>query len=1362
MSDRQYTIDPNNMSLLDSIRTVGGHVAAGIADIPALPARLYKLANEAVKIIPPAVPILGPVAAGARTIQEDGKLPGYQGADEFDKDVSGFAHQVGSDVAGRELKVGLLSNDPAVTTADRIGTGASILTNMIPITGGPIKRGMEAVEQIKTGIKYVDEAIPVLTNAASFLSPLVPTTSPKAIIAANAAIGGALVGGADLIQNELKPTEELVFQDTEKFLASMNAAADVTQQQIKAGVDTSVDGVGKGFDAKKDLDGFRSAAEFIAENSGPIKPVKAGFDFGEYQAAAGAVAGITLAGAAAYVGRNAVRGKMLEYINGKEFGSIASKDAVSKPNGTNLGLFDTFKAQTMDSSVPLQRESSNPEKIRGLFEQQTVASNVHFTTLHSEGVFAGNSNVKLSRPLVEIVEDFKVTLGSDPAKRQLYIDTANALAERDNRVTAWLESGSRPTLSGKKIAVDDPIAVNEYSSWLVREKAAVKPNPATYSDEIAKIEGKHAFNTFDPTNGIVKTFKDLSGDIRKGMADPDIARLINSYKDVTRQSLRYMLEQKAITKKEFIDLARFHPNYFPVRVEGKHMSPLELSSIGGRLHRGDPISELFPFIEETVRSVANTKLKTAFVEDVLARAKAGDVRAKELVGRTDIRADQINKHNKDKLTIWRDKAGNPHVVEFRDPLVRHALSGNAGTAAVRMTEGAMKAFAFPARMTEQVNTGPLTAFVGSAFAPIGAAYGTGAVLINRPAGTVAGVIDRAFQDVSKSLIGKPIGFRGDPTFILQVGQQMLANSTAILAKNAAGAIEAAMKTSWMKGASSNASLDALAKSMSNFYKASTVHAMEQRGLYGGATPTVTRTAPTMKELENALSPTVFASEGWKNTRNFVHDILGAIGNAPQAAYYKQNLGRMPIGNLTTRTRNVLGDPAKSGLATSGVGKFGVGMTTVTPWGNVAVQSLVALAESFKKNPHGTAWAVVATVGIPSMLISNWNAVAGPEYVKYQFMTRTPDQAAGSHYVAIPGLPPEQGLEIPVDQPMRPFKVLTDILYGFQTGLADGSLFKPENERMKESFIDAMKTRYYGGPMSNAMSAAVGSALPPLPSMLNVATAALGFDQVGRNYVDSPTSITPVKGAGATDSTSKTVDNKWFGMNVSAEFEAVFNSLGGQVARAVSDTLTGAFGGSAQGLSSSDIKSDMGEKFGMRVDKSTRMFGGLWGRATNTISPSQEAVSRSLQEQKEGLLKLEAASEKLRSAFGSGETLTGAKSRGFDALTGPGPVQFKDAEMKELAWRAQYFMNRYNVQYAGKIKSLYEERNSALSSEKLSPRIKQEMVNGISKEIIEMNHKALSAVEQWKWLMSKQFNRDIDLRKIKLGEPITQFKPLLPQ
>ena len=1393
MADKEYTIDPKNMGLLDSIRTVAGHVGAGIVDIPAMVPRVYDLYSKLASVpAAAAIPILGPaMAAHNLTRGEDGLLPGQGTLNKWGDEWTEKSLEIGADIAGRKIVTGTpWSNDPNITTADMVGSAASILTNMIPVTGGPAKLVLNAASNFKTGLKLVDDAAPIVVKAASFLSPLAITNSPKTLIAANAVLGGSIAGAVDLAGNDERTKKAQVDAENKLYAEQLTGANDVAQKQIQVGVDKSVSAAGEALDAKKQMDVVRTQAQTfslndfakgtvpapasapaapktfsLAEFSQPVAdvtkpaPVSTGFDFGEHQNIALVTAGLALTGAVAGVFNKSVRKKALEFFGGEEFGKKGLEDAVSKTNASNLNVWDVIKTQSIDASTPLLRESSNPEKMRILAEQKAVATLAHFSKLHSEGVFDG-SNVRLARTLTETVDDFN-TVFANPAKRESVIRTMNALAEQDNQGYAFLKSDKRPAGLNSKHSVDDVRVQQELDRLIARERAAVSSTSPTYADDIAKIENQFAFNKFDPATGMTQARADLIRDIRTGMADPDVARLVNSYKDITRKSLDYMLEQKAITKREHADLLRAHPNYFPVRSDATHMSPLELSSTGGRLLRGDPTKELFPYLQEVVRSVANEKLKTGFVTDVINSAAAGNKRARELLGRTDLRPDQVNNHNRAKLTLWRDDAGVQRVAEFRDPLVRYALNANAGTAALRMTEGAMKWLAAPARFTEAVNTGPLTAFVGSAFAPIGAAYSTLGVLLNRPAGSAAGLIDKFVQDYVSKPMGMKFGVRGDPTYLLQVGTQMATGVMSILAKNAAGALENVVKSSsWMSGTTSPGTMDLMAKSLSNLYKASTIHAMEQRGLYGGATLTATRTAPTMQDLENGLSATTRLSKGWQSTRNFVHDILGAIGNAPQAAYYKQNVGRMADDVLVTRTRNVLGDPAKSGAATSGFGKMAVGGTVITPWGNVAVQSLVALGESFKRNPHGTAMAITTSVALPSILITNWNAQLGPEYVKHQFMTRTPDQVSGSHYLGIIGLKPEQGLEIPIDQPMRIFKVLADILHGYQTGLADGSLWDAKNERMKDAFMDATKTRYYDGPFSDAMSSAIGQVLFPLPSVGNVFMAAVGSNQIGRNYIDSPTAITPNKKAGATESTSKTIDNKWFGRSVSAEFEAVFNSLGGQVARAVSDTLTGAFGGARQGLSRSDIISDAGEKIEMRTDKSLRMVSGLWGSAS-TISPSQEASTKALQELREGMDKLSQASEKLRSIAGNAETLVGAKGRSIDTRSGPGPVPFKDAPMTQLGFFAQSFMNKQYAQHAGEISSLYEQRNSAMSSEKLSPRLKQQLVNSISKDIITANEKALAAVEQWKWGVSKKLGYDIDLRKLKVDEPITQFKPLLP-
>lgn len=1398
MTDKEYTIDPKNMSLLDSIRTVAGHVGAGIVDIPATVPRVYDLYSKLASWKgSAAIPILGPaMAVHNLTRGEDGLLPGQGTLNKWGDEWTEKSLEIGGDIAGRKIVTGTpWSNDPDITTADMAGSAASILTNLIPVTGGPARLLTSAASNFKTGLKLIDDAAPIVAQAASFLSPLAITNSPKTAIAVNAVLGGSIAGAVDMVGNDDRAKKAQTDAENKLYTEQMDGANDVAQKQIQAGVDKSTNAVGEALDAKKQSDIVRtqtqtfslndfakgtvpapapapsmpqtfSLAEFSQPATDVVKPAPAGisFDFGEHQNIALATTGIALAGAVAGVFNKSIRKKALEFLGGKEFGKKDLEDAVSETNASNLSIWDVIKTQSIDASTPLLRESSNPEKMRILAEQKAVATLVHFSKLHSEGMFDG-SNIRLARTLTETVDDFNAVF-ANPAKRESVIRTMNALAEQDNQGYAFLRSDKRPGHLSSKRSVDDVRVQQELDSLITRERAAVSATSPTYADDIAKIENQFAFNKFDPATGMTQARADLVRDIRAGMADPDVARLVNSYKDITRKSLDYMLEQKAITRREHADLLRAHPNYFPVRSDATHMSPLELSSTGGRLLRGDPTKELFPYLQEVVRSVANEKLNTGFVTDVINSAAAGNKRARELLGRTDLRPDQVNNHNRDKLTLWRDDTGVQRVAEFRDPLVRYALSANAGTAALRMTEGAMKVFAMPARFTEAVNTGPLTAFVGSAFAPIGAAYSTLGVLINRPAGTAAGMADKLIQDYISKPMGMKFGLRGDPTFLLQVGTQMATGVMSILAKNAAGALENVVKSSsWMSGTTSPGTLDLMAKSMSNLYKATTIHAMEQRGLYGGATPTATRTAPTMQDLENGLSATTRLSRGWQSTRNFVHDILGAIGNAPQAAYYKQNVGRMADDALVTRTRNVLGDPAKSGAATSTFGKVAVGGTVITPWGNVAVQSLVALGESFKRNPHGTAMAITMSVALPSILITNWNAQLGPEYVKHQFMTRTPDQVSGSHFIGIAGLKPEQGLEIPIDQLMRIFKVLTDILYGYQTGLADGSLWDAKNERMKDAFMDGTKTRYYDGPFSDAMSSAIGQVLPPLPSVGNVFMAAVGSNQIGRNYVDAPTAITPNKKAGATESTSKTIDNKWFGRSVSAEFEAVFNSLGGQVARAVSDTLTSSFAGAKQGLSGTDILKDNvwsedRSRFGMRVDKSTHMVSGLWGAST-TISPSQEASTKALQELREGMDKLSQASEKLRGVAGNAETMVGAKGRSMDTRSGPGPVPFKDAPMTQLGFFAQSFMNRQYAQHAGEISSLYEQRNSAMSSEKLSPKLKQQLVNSISKDIITANEKALAAVEQWKWGISKKLGYDIDLRKLKVDEPITQFKPLLP-
>ena len=1370
-----YVIDPNNLPSLDTIvdagptgrataRVLGGYVGMGLTEIPALPTTVYNMAAKALKLVPQGMPFIGPVAATARAagLDEQGNFPGEQAAGEISDSIHKNAKDWGSKLAGRELEPGLLSDNSAI---DKVGTVMNIGTNMIPIGGGPLKTGFEALKNISTGIKAVDKTVPVMAEAASFLSPFVPTNSPKALIAANLGIGGAIQTAVDLATppKTVDPDLDAAIEQFKQQWGTVNAVLD---DEAKVNTDKSANGVGAAFDAKNDGALQAAIEEFKAVDwSNPVdvetkkqKVVTAGIsDLEDYKGAAMGVAAVGILAGLAGIKRGVMHEKMLEWIGGKEFSKAAREDGVSKLNATNLSKTDTFIAQTADAFTPVKRESLKPEEMGARAEKIASAWNVQSTSLLEDGAIA-NANVRLSRPLSDFVRDMQ-GLAADPVKLQLFRDAANAGAESNNRIRMWLEKEKPAAVGTRNVA--DPQLIGEYTSWLNRERQRIAPGTATTQAELAALEKRNSFHGLDPDTNTVPAFGDLLATRRAAMADPVVGPLLNEYKQITQKvGLDYRLEKGLITKKEYTDLKNLHPDYFPVRIEGKHMSSLELSETGGRLYRGDTIKEMFPYLKETVTDVAHEEFKRAAIMELIERRARGSNSARELLGRDDVYSK--NHYNADKMVTYRNYKGEARMIEVRDPTYRAAMQGGAGGAAMRFNHGFVRVLSAPSRALEQLTTGPVTAFLGAPFAMANAAYGSVATLINRPAGTVAGVIDKLVQDsgvFGKNKDGINRGLRGDPTFYAQVAWQMLPNITAVLAKNGAAAIDSVMRNhSWMGNSVGAGTLDAMSKSMSNYYKASMVHALEARGLHGGATPMARNTVPTMADLEASLTPATRLSKGWGVTRDFIHDVLGAAGNAPQSAFFRQNKGRMSEGLLTSRTRNVMGDPAKTGLGTSGLGKIGIDSTLVLPWGGVTVQSFSRFAHAVRTNPTGTAAAIFTTVAAPTIAIHNWNAALGPEYVDYEHNVRTPDQVSGSHYIGIPGRPPEEGLEFRIDQLMRPFKVLASTLYAGQTGMIDGSIFKPENADLHDAAINGLDTRY--GLWGDAMKSAVSQVIPAVPPALNAAANFMGADITFRSFMDNPTRISENKAAGATDSTAKYTDAKFMGFDISARTEAIFSTLGGQVGRAILNTIESAQQGTKDGLSLGDKTKDFGDRWMMNLEQSTREVSGLWGHAATT-SPSQEAASKKLQSDMEGLKKLSAAAQKLRSLHGSGDIAVGPKGREADALAGSGPVQFKDQEMFNLAHSAQKFVSQYNRIYAGEIKDLYEQRTSIMSSEKVSPTVKQTMVNDISKKIVEVNRRGLSAVQQWQWQNSKAFGRNIDLRKIQLDEPITQFKELLP-
>lgn len=88
---------------------------------------------------------------------------------------------------------------------------------------------------------------------------------------------------------------------------------------------------------------------------------------------------------------------------------------------------------------------------------------------------------------------------------------------------------------------------------------------------------------------------------------------------------------------------------------------------------------------------------------------------------------------------------------------------------------------------------------------------------------------------------------------------------------------------------------------------------------------------------------------------------------------------------------------------------------LVPWMDILIQSPAATVRALKDNPVRAGLAFTATGVLPEMVAYLWNMQQGQEYLDYMMHKRTDYQTENFIYVAIPGLPPHKGIEVPVNQ-----------------------------------------------------------------------------------------------------------------------------------------------------------------------------------------------------------------------------------------------------------------------------------------------------------------------------------------------------------
>jgi hypothetical protein len=122
-----------------------------------------------------------------------------------------------------------------------------------------------------------------------------------------------------------------------------------------------------------------------------------------------------------------------------------------------------------------------------------------------------------------------------------------------------------------------------------------------------------------------------------------------------------------------------------------------------------------------------------------------------------------------------------------------------------------------------------------------------------------------------------------------------------------------------------------------------------------------------------------------------------------------------------------------------------------PWSSAMVQGIGSTAEAFgKAGKDGKYGRIAATVALSTAVPASaviWNTVIGDEYADYYWSKLTDAQRVNNIYLGVPGLPPEQGILIPLDP-----------LIGVYNAIAIESL---------NAAFNLSKTRLYGGQLPDS-------------------------------------------------------------------------------------------------------------------------------------------------------------------------------------------------------------------------------------------------------------------------------------------------------
>lgn len=858
-------------------------------------------------------------------------------------------------------------------------------------------------------------------------------------------------------------------------------------------------------------------------------------------------------------------------------------------------------------------------------------------------------------------------------------------------------------------------------------------------------------NPFPAFNMMSKTSADLTAMVRAGRADLDVDRIVNDLFMVTRRFPDYLVEQRATSRAEANKWINANPFYAPTPLPqgAKHYNLRNVEPMGGLEDPGNPFKELPKYLDEMVRFAEGEKIRRDFLGEFTRAKMNGQPLADQIIGRT---GQQLGTNASDRVVKWRDAYGNPMQAEVNDPVVRRALINASSPSTLQATAGGLAKLS---RFFEGSTVGALSAATGHIFAPASMLYNTTFGAVKREPGMAFGWLDKLTQQITGGKVGMPgdwMTLSGDAAF--RAGQGML----GVLAQRGARAIRDSIVTDGVFSRSIGpASATKIGDALENHFKNTWVYTLQKNGVLGPSSMMSVDPAKAYSKIASDLEKRGLMSQAG----GLIGDIMHAISAAPAASIMAMNKGA-PQWKINATIRDISGDPAKAGLYHGKVAEFGAGGVNATPWGNIFLQSLDSGIRAMGRHPGSVLMGMANGVAIPAVLMTIHNASLGPEYTDYQTNKRTPDRQASAMYLGIPGMPPEQGIELDIDPWLRPFKHVAETTALANLGLLDGTLFKKENAH----YYQSLKDMVWGSQMgqhrqfsfdegSTPRSILQQTFIPPLPPPVPAGAAAMGVKL--RSY-DEARPLNTKHTTGFSDADNGNPYATFMGRHVSPQMEEIVRSLGGTAVHNVLRT--------AMDWEQNVAANKAGEKdaYGNDISPAKRAGQAYVGRVKDSfkfatplmgsflaVTPSEEAGSTLIKQKMDGLKRLNDAFKSSTIPGGVSSDLIGNKRAGFQQPMGAGPVQATDPQMLQIGEEAGKLVQALQQQFSQKNQMLYQQRQSIQNSAKYSPDAKRAMLNMLSGQITDNNRNMLTDMERMEGVLSNQFGRVIRFEKLLAGK-----------